>query len=137
MVATIVQITSNLAMLTLEALVAFALASLVIELTPGPNMTYLALLSARHGRRPGYAAVLGVAVGLALLGSLASVGLATLLQSSPPLYGILRWGGVGYLLYLAWEAWNEKLSKDTTTDDGRYFIRGLTTNVLNPKAALF
>ena len=88
-------------MLTFETLAAFVLASLVIELTPGPNMTYLALLAARHGRRPGYAAVVGVAVGLGVLGLLASLGLATLLQSSPPLYGVLRWGGVAYLLYLA------------------------------------
>lgn len=124
-------------MLTFETLAAFVLASLVIELTPGPNMTYLALLAARHGRRPGYAAVLGVAMGLSVLGLLASVGLAALLRSSPLVYGILRWGGVAYLLYLAWEAWNEDLSKGTITDDGRYFFRGLITNVLNPKAALF
>lgn len=127
----------DFAMLTFETLAAFTLASLVIELTPGPNMTYLALLAARHGKRPGYAAVVGVAVGLGVLGLLASLGLATLPQSSPPIYGVLRWGGVAYLLYLAWEAWNEDLSEDTTADDGRYFTRGLITNLLNPKAALF
>lgn len=49
-------------------LAGFALASVLIELTPGPNMTYLAVLSARQGRGSGYVAVLGVALGLAIMG---------------------------------------------------------------------
>lgn len=49
-------------------LAGFALASVLIELTPGPNMTYLAVLSARQGRVSGYVAVLGVALGLAIMG---------------------------------------------------------------------
>jgi hypothetical protein len=43
---------------------AFALTCLVIELTPGPNMAYLAVLSAGNGRRAGFAATLGIALGL-------------------------------------------------------------------------
>ena len=42
-------------------LAAFALTSLVIELTPGPNMTYLALIGIHRGYSAGYAAVAGVA----------------------------------------------------------------------------
>ena len=42
--------------------VSFFLTSLLIEMTPGPNMTYLALVSASEGRRAGFAAVAGVAV---------------------------------------------------------------------------
>jgi threonine/homoserine/homoserine lactone efflux protein len=101
-------------------------------------MTYLALLAARHGRRPGYAAVLGVAAGLAILGLLASVGLGALINAAPPVYWALRWGGVLYLLYLAWEAWtDDSMSRGDVADDGRYFRRGLITNLLNPKAAVF
>ncbi|MBX9927125.1 MAG: hypothetical protein K2Y05_12270, partial [Hyphomicrobiaceae bacterium] len=51
---------------TIANLAAFAWASFVIELTPGPNMTYLAVLTLRHGRRAGLAAVAGVATGLAI-----------------------------------------------------------------------
>ena len=47
---------------------AFALASFLIELTPGPNMTWLVLVAAQQGRRAGFMAVLGVALGLALIG---------------------------------------------------------------------
>ncbi|WP_297107739.1 LysE family translocator [uncultured Devosia sp.] len=123
------------------ALFSFAVASLLIELTPGPNMTYLAILAAARGRAPGLAAVGGVALGLALLGLLAVFGLGALVLEQPWLYQSLRWSGVAYLLYLAWEAWSDSRRPIAPLDpDGnnwRYFRRGLITNLLNPKAALF
>jgi len=48
----------------LSSLWAFALASLIIELIPGPNQTYLAALTLNHGMRAGFAAVAGIALGL-------------------------------------------------------------------------
>ena len=118
-------------------LAGFALASLLIELTPGPNMTYLAVLSARQGRASGYVAVLGVALGLATMGAAAALGLASLIGASPALFAILRWGGVAYILYLAWEAWREADAPPEPIPHSRYFVQGLVTNLLNPKAALF
>jgi threonine/homoserine/homoserine lactone efflux protein len=50
--------------ISVETFGAFALTCLVIELTPGPNMAYLAVLSAGNGRRAGFAATLGIALGL-------------------------------------------------------------------------
>lgn len=63
-----------------------ALISLIVELMPGPNMAYLAPVAATEGRRRGYAAVSGVALGLAVPGLLASTGLATLIAASPMAY---------------------------------------------------
>jgi threonine/homoserine/homoserine lactone efflux protein len=100
-------------------------------------MSYLAILAVRQGRRAGYAAVAGVALGLSILGATAALGLATLLAASPTLYSILRWGGVLYLLYLAWGAWNESDKPPEPSAQSRFFIQGLVTNLLNPKAALF
>lgn len=123
------------------ALLAFALASLLIELTPGPNMAYLAILAADRGRPAGLAAVAGVALGLTGLGLLAVFGLGTLVLEQPWLYQILRWTGVAYLLYLAWEAWRDSRKPidilDPIEGARRFFLRGLITNLLNPKAALF
>ena len=68
-------------------------------------MTYLALVAARDGRRAGFATVAGVALGLAIIGIVAAFGVAELVQSSPLLYEGLRWAGVLFLLYLAWEGW--------------------------------
>ena len=126
----------------IDHLGAFALTALLIELTPGPNMAYLAVLSASYGRLAGLAAVVGVALGLLCVGLAAALGLAALISQSWLLYEALRWAGVAYLLWLAWSSWRDAATNDgsDTNGDGLYkavFIRGLFTNLLNPKAALF
>lgn len=123
-------------------LLAFKATCLVIELTPGPNMAYLAILSATKGRRAGLTATLGVALGLLIIGLAASLGLTALITNSRMLYEALRWGGVLYLLWLAYEGWRgeEETSPGTATveaSDATYFMRGLVTNLLNPKAGVF
>lgn len=124
-----------------ENFIPFLAASLAIELTPGPNMAYLALLSAQHGRMAGLAAVAGVALGLLTIGGLAAVGFATLVQETPALYQTMRWAGVAYLLYLAWDTWRESRMEGPPAAAAatRFtaFRRGLVTNLLNPKAFLF
>jgi threonine/homoserine/homoserine lactone efflux protein len=121
----------------MPALAEFALTSLVIELTPGPNMTTLAALSLAYGRAAGLSAVAGVATGLALVGVLAAFGLTALIEASPALFQVLRWAGVGWLLWLAFEAWRDADGSEPPPAAGGYFWRGLITNLLNPKAALF
>lgn len=66
---------------------------LLIELTPGPNMAYLAALTLGRGRRAGLAAVAGVALGLAVIGIAAVLGFAALVAASPMLWNALRWAG--------------------------------------------
>ena len=122
-----------------QTIIEFALTCVLIELTPGPNMTYLALISARDGRRAGFAAILGVALGLEIIGLAAALGLAETIAASPRIYSILRWGGVAYLCWLAWEAWRDNVAANgaPANGDGSYFLKGLITNLLNPKAAVF
>ncbi len=119
----------------------FLLAVLAIELTPGPNMGWLALLAATEGRRAGLAAVAGIAAGLTLLAVAAIAGLSALLAEQPGAMAGLRWAGAGWLAWLAWRAWSS--ADDVAT--GRapplpaltHFRNGLLVNLLNPKAALF
>lgn len=123
-------------------LLSFVLASLLIELTPGPNMAFLAALALASGRRVGLAAVAGVALGLAIYGLVAAIGLAAVIERSHLLYEILRWAGVGYLLWLAWQDWRGESGgvARVADHDGQIsaaFRRGLITNLLNPKAAIF
>lgn len=127
----------------ISPLLAFALTCVIIEITPGPNMTYLAALSLSNGMRTGYAAVAGIALGLMTYGVTAALGLAALIDNSPFLYGLLRWSGVAYLLWLAWESWATEREATPQAVDGKdgqpwlAFRRGLITNLLNPKAFLF
>lgn len=125
-----------------DILLAFVGTCLVVEMTPGPNMAYLAVLSASSGRRAGFAATLGVALGLLIVGVAAALGLAALIANSRLLYDMLRSFGALYLIWLAWEGWRgaaETSPGDAAVgrDDHRYFVRGLVTNLLNPKAGLF
>ncbi len=119
----------------------FALTSVLIELTPGPNMAYLALVGVTEGRPRGFAAVAGVALGLAIVGIAAALGLAAAINAVPVLYQSLRWAGVAYLLWLAWDGWRDARDAVEHADLGSsaatFFRRGLVTNLLNPKAAVF
>lgn len=122
-------------------LASFVLASMLMEITPGPNMAYLAILALSDGRRAGYAAVAGVATGLLLVGLAAALGIGAAVSASPLAYQTLRWGGVAYLLWLAWDGWTEadEASEHAAQGSslGRFFRRGLVTNLLNPKAFAF
>lgn len=126
----------------MENLIAFISASILIELTPGPNMAFLALISATKGRRFGFATTAGVALGLLAIGLLAAGGVGAIVTHNPILFQLLRWGGIAYLLYLAWEGWKEAGESspqraNSVSGNLTYFRHGLTVNLLNPKAALF
>ena len=118
----------------------FLAAVALMELTPGPNMGWLALVSLSQGRTAGLAAVAGITFGLTLWMVAAAFGLTEVVLLWPALYQTIRWAGVGFLLWLAWDAWR-------STGDGAdaapietrrraLFRRGLIGNLLNPKAAL-
>lgn len=125
----------------LTLLSAFALTAFAIELTPGPNMVWLAIVAATDGRRAGYAAIAGVALGLSVIGIAAALGMAAVIAASPFAYQALRWAGVAYLLWLAWDGWRGADDPPEHAALGsslaRYFQRGMITNLLNPKAFLF
>lgn len=124
-----------------ELYIPFLITALLIELTPGPNMAWLALTSASVGKRSGFAAVAGIALGLAILATASAIGLAELAMRSPALFHLLRYAGVAYLLWLAWKAWggDKELSPDAVSKNplGAWFRHGLSLNLLNPKAAVF
>ncbi|SDK26091.1 MULTISPECIES: LysE family translocator [Bradyrhizobium] len=122
-------------------LIAFVLTSLIIEMTPGPNMAYLAVLGASRGRLAGFSAVLGVALGLALLGVAVGLGAGSLILNNPVAYETLRWAGAIYLCWLAYDSWKDAHQPVETASISQsllvQFRRGFITNLLNPKAALF
>jgi len=126
--------------ITSENLIAFLLVCFVIEITPGPNMAFLTIVSATKGRDYGFATVLGVTLGLLLISFAAAAGLATVLSNSPILFHGLRFCGVLYLLWLAMIEWrdNDIITNIGSSNSKRaYFRHGLIINILNPKATVF
>lgn len=122
-------------------LIAFVLTSLIIEMTPGPNMAYLAVLGASRGRLAGFSAVLGVALGLTLMGITVGLGVGALVFNNRAAYETLRWAGALYLCWLAYDSWKQSRQPVETAPVSQslavQFRRGFITNLLNPKAALF
>lgn len=104
-------------------------------------MAWLALTSASQGKRSGFAAVAGIALGLAILAAGSAIGLAELATRSPTMFSFLRYAGVAYLLWLAWKTWvgEDEISPDVIGINalGGWFRHGLLLNLLNPKAAVF
>lgn len=120
-------------------MLAFVLAALIIELTPGPNMTWLAITGTSRGRLTALAAVAGIALGLSLAGFVAALGLAAIIARTPWLFLALRWAGSLYLLYLAWDAWRDSVVTPSQggNSTAKAFLQGLLSNCLNPKAYIF
>lgn len=118
--------------------ITFLIAMSIVELTPGPNMGWLATLSAQKGRRTGFTAVIGITLGLLVQLIAAATGLSAVISNSAFVYDLLRWGGIAFMLYLAWEAFRHTGSATPTkASDLQDFARGFIANILNPKALLF
>jgi len=131
-------------MLQLSDLMLFGLASFGLVISPGPNMIYLISRSIVQGRKAGMISLVGVISGFLFHIIMVSFGLTIILLKVPYAYMVLKSLGVGYLLYLAYQAIkpNSKSIFETRTDlkqDGplKLFSIGLFTNVLNPKVAVF
>lgn len=138
-------------MIPLPDLLIFAGASLLLVLTPGPNMLYLLSRSVCQGRRAGVVSLLGVMAAFGVHMILAAVGLAAVLLAVPLAYDLLRWAGAAYLLVLAWQAVRPGAVPLLPVGVGagagagalppeapwRLFLMGFLTNLLNPKVALF
>ena len=75
-------------------------------------MAYLAVLGASRGRLAGFSAVLGVALGLALLGVAVGLGGGSLILNNRLAYESLRWAGALYLCWLAFDSWQEARRPD-------------------------
>lgn len=123
-------------------LLAFALISLGMVLTPGPNMVYLISRSICQGRTAGLISLGGVALGFVFYMVCAALGITALVMAVPYAYDALRIGGALYLFYLAWQAVKpggrspfevRDLPKDSPR---KLFTMGFVTNLLNPKIAV-
>lgn len=127
---------------TTANLLAFALVSFGMVLTPGPNMIYLISRSLCQGRLAGLISLGGVALGFVVYMLCAAFGITALLFAVPYAYDALRFAGAAYLLWLAWQAVKpggrspfevQSLPQDSPR---KLFAMGFVTNLLNPKIAM-
>ena len=134
----------------LQQLPLFMAAVLVLNATPGVDLLLTVSRTAQAGVRAGLMAALGINAGCALHALAAAFGLAALLAWSATAFTLIKWLGAAYLLWLgvgmlrsAWRGPPAAAAKDVVAQGARPaspaadFRRGLLTNLLNPKVALF
>ena len=111
----------------------------VVSLVPGPDMLFCLASGLNGGSRSGLKAALGVATGEVVHLSASAFGLAALFAAAPLLFDGTRAIGAAYLLFLAvrvFRAEGVELGPHAARCEGVYW-RGLATNLLNPKMAMF
>ena len=130
-----------------HALVAFTLAAGLLTITPGLDTALVLRTAAVEGPRRAMLAGIGICCGCLLWGLAASVGLGTVLAASRAAYKTLRFAGACYLIFLGAKLLLRRRQSASAMDGGlspaacasrpRWFLRGLLTNLLNPKVGVF
>jgi threonine/homoserine/homoserine lactone efflux protein len=125
-----------------SSLVIFLTAALVLLAIPGPAVTYVVGRSIGLGRSAGLVSALGIAVGTCFHVAAAAVGLSALLMSSAIAFGVVKYLGAAYLIYLGVQKLRREESLEPSGSAARVklsrvFGQGVIVNVLNPKTALF
>ncbi len=124
----------------------FLVAALALNISPGPDMLYVISRSLGQGRRAGIVSALGIGAGTLVHTFVAAIGLSAILLSLPIAYELIRYAGAAYLVYLGLRMLLVKNIGRATSEPGgstnnyslrSLFRQGVTTNVLNPKVALF
>jgi threonine/homoserine/homoserine lactone efflux protein len=126
-----------------EIFAAFTLASLLLILTPGPDMTLFLGETLRAGRARGFAAMMGASSGLLVHSLLAAFGLSALLATSAAAFTVLKIVGAAYLLWLAVQALRHGSALTVKPGAGdkrpltQVYLMGVGVNLLNPKIVMF
>lgn len=126
----------------LPVLAAFVLASIVLGITPGPDMTFFLSKTVSQSRAAGFAALGGVSVGVFIHSVLVAAGLSAVLAASATAFTVLKIAGAAYLAWLAVEAVRKgsslSLDPNARAEPLRAaFLKGLLINLLNPKVIVF
>jgi threonine/homoserine/homoserine lactone efflux protein len=127
-----------------DHLLAFAVASLLITLVPGPSVLFVISRALAYGRRAALATVAGGAVGSFLLAAAVAIGVGAIVQTSAIAYTAIKLVGAAYLVYLGIRAVRHRRTLHAAfneqagpIDGRRTWWEGLVVGVTNPKTAVF
>jgi threonine/homoserine/homoserine lactone efflux protein len=128
---------------TLELLVSFLIASVVLTISPGPDILYVITSSSARGFKTGFTIALGLCSGLIIHASIVAFGAAQFIQTTPWVFMVIKLFGFAYLIYLAILVFRSthyvevKIGEFSDQNLTRFYLRGFLMNVLNPKVTLF
>ncbi len=120
----------------------FLLTTLIVVASPGTGVLYTLAVALAQGSRASIAAAFGCTLGIVPQMVGAMLGLAAILHTSALAFAALKWCGVAYLLYMAWQALRESGALAISADgaqksDRRVIVTAILINILNPKLSIF
>ncbi len=124
-------------------LVQFAIATFILSITPGPDMTLFVGRALSEGQKAGFACLAGALSGIVVHTTMVAVGLSALIIASPNAFFVLKAAGAGYLVWLAIQAIRQGSAFSPEKGSGKKhslfqnWATGLGINLLNPKIILF
>lgn len=127
----------------LPQLVAFLTASILLTLSPGPDIIYVLVQSIANGKKAGILTALGLVSGIIIHTSLVAFGVSAVVKESEILFRIIKVFGALYLFYLAYKVWRSpaEIYVDTPAvplkGNRALYKEGFIMNVLNPKVTIF
>ena len=126
----------------MEVLLTFCLVVFFLALSPGPDNIYVLSVSIVVGFKYALFTILGLMTGCLIHTLFLSLGFSIIINQNDTLFFIIKILGGFYLLYLAFKVYtniNGVLLAEINTDKNllKYYSRGITMNLLNPKVSLF
>lgn len=135
--------------MTLETWIAYAIATEILLIVPGPTVLLIVGFALTRGRRAAFAAVAGSCLAIVICFAAAFAGLGALLQTSATAYTIVKWAGACYLFWLGFKMLRARPEAMLVADARREadaigggwrnstFLHGFVTTTLNPKTIVF
>ncbi|MCC8358579.1 LysE family translocator [Salinimicrobium sediminilitoris] len=128
----------------ISEIIPFLTASILLTLSPGPDIIYVLVQGMTNGKKYGIVTALGLISGIIIHTSLVAFGISAVIKQSETLFLLIKAFGAAYLFYLAWQVYRSKpaINVDTDISNNRkeltsLYKKGFLMNVLNPKVAIF
>jgi len=126
--------------MNIDILITFFLTSLLLTLSPGPDIIYVISQSISKGIKPALMTSLGLTFGLLIHTFFVTIGLSLIISENDHIFNMIKLLGVFYFLYLIVVTFkNRNIKKESIIENNssNHFFRGLIMNLLNPKVSLF
>jgi len=127
----------------IEQIILFLTASMLLTISPGPDIVYVLVQSMANGKKAGIITSLGLVSGIMVHTTLVAFGVSAIIKESDNIFMMIKIFGALYLFFLAYKVFrsgkNFSLGSEEVpkNKNNRLFMRGFIMNVLNPKVTIF